>query len=103
MPGEQVHLILEPDNKADPNAVMVFTDRDVQIGYLTAERAPFIGKHIRQGDDVRAIFQAATDWGAWIRVSLDGGAPALPPMTEEASHPISDDESYYSDPIWPDE
>lgn len=102
-PGEPIHLILEPDNPVDPLAVMVFSDRDIQIGYVSAERAPLIGKHLRGAEDVRAIFQAATDWGAWIRVSLDGSEPALPPIAENAERYLPDDEGYYSDPIWPDE
>lgn len=39
VPGEPVHLVLEPKNPADPQAVAVFSGRGVQIGYLTAERA----------------------------------------------------------------
>jgi len=101
--GEPVHLILEPDNKADPSAIMVFSDRDIQIGYITAERAPYIGKLIHHGADLRAIFQAAADWGAWIRVSLDGDEPTLPAVTNEAGSDPSDDDAYYSDPIWPDD
>lgn len=39
-PGEPIELVPEPRNPADPNAVAVFSIRGVQIGYLTAERAP---------------------------------------------------------------
>lgn len=38
VPGEPVELRPEPHNKADPRAVAVFSCRQVQIGYLTAER-----------------------------------------------------------------
>lgn len=102
-PGERVELVLEPDNPADPQAVMIFSARAVQIGYVPAERAPLIGKHIRSGDDVRAIFQASTQWGAWIRVSLDGSDPVLPPATEAQVDQPPDDEHYFSDPVWPDD
>lgn len=101
-PGEPVQLILEPDNPADPLAVMVFSQREIQMGYVTAERAPLIGKHIRQGDEVRAIFQAATDWGAWIRVSLDGSEPLLPVIPDETIQG-DDDSGFYPDPIWDDD
>ncbi|CAN5278393.1 hypothetical protein BH11PSE5_BH11PSE5_30680 [soil metagenome] len=77
-PGEPVHLIPEPKNPADPRAVAVFSARKIQIGYLTAERAPWIGNMMAQGRDVRAIFQQATTSGAVIRASLDGSEPILP-------------------------
>ena len=35
-------LVPEPTNEHDPNAVMVFTDDDVHIGYVPREDAPFL-------------------------------------------------------------
>lgn len=103
-PGEPVQLVLEPDNPADPNAIMILSARAIQIGYVAAERAPLVGRHIRQGDDVKAIFQEATRDGAVIRISLDGSEPVLPEKrASETPSPMAEDESYYSDPIWPDD
>lgn len=77
-PGEPVELRREPKNPADPRAVAVFSCRDVQLGYLTAERAPYIGRLINKGSPIRAIFQARGNHSALIRVSLDGSEPKLP-------------------------
>lgn len=77
-PGEPVSLVLEPKNPADPHAVAVFSVRNVQIGYLSADRAAWIGGLIRHGAEVQAIFQEATHIGAAIRVGLHGELPTLP-------------------------
>ena len=102
VPGEPVELVLEPDNPADANAIMIFSARGVQIGYVTAERAPLVGKHIRQGDEVLAVFQGVAGKGAWIRVSLDGSEPELPPPTRSRGESI-DDSGFVPDPIWDDD
>ena len=78
-PGEPVELRPEPKNPVDPQAVAVFSARSFQIGYLTAERAPWIGAMLKEGRPVLAIFQQETDFGAWIRANLDGAPPTLPP------------------------
>ncbi len=76
--GEAVELVPEPKNPFDPHAVAVKSARGVQIGYLTAERAPRIGALIRQGREVRAVFARATPFGCWIRAAFDGEDPDLP-------------------------
>lgn len=98
-PGELVELIPEPRNPADPRAVAVFSARGVQIGYVTAERCGRIGQLIRQGREVRAIFQQATPYGAVIRVAFDGEAPVLPEI-----QPIeaTEGDDFWPDPDWPD-
>ena len=72
VPGEPVHLVPEPRNPHDSNAVAVFSDRGIQLGYLSAERAPFVGSRIRAGVDVAAIFQGLTKHMAWVRVRFGG-------------------------------
>ena len=101
-PGEPVSLVPEPRNPADPNAVMVLSARGVQIGYLPAERAPWIGGMLRAGREVRAVFQQPTAHGAAIRVALDGAAPVLPVSTAAPARQDADDE-FWPDPIPPDE
>ncbi|ARR57112.1 hypothetical protein HY78_08515 [Rhizorhabdus wittichii DC-6] len=103
VPGEPLQLVLEPDNPADPNAIMIVTQRGIQIGYVAAERAPFIGKHMREGAAVLAVFQEATQRGAIIRVSLDGSVPELPERRESLNPQPTDYDHYFSDPIWPDD
>lgn len=77
-PGEHVELVPQPKNPVDPNAIAVFSARTVQIGYLTANRAPWIGGMLRNEREMQAIFQHATHPGAAIRIGLDGQAPVLP-------------------------
>jgi hypothetical protein len=102
-PGEPVLLEREPDNPADPRAVMVFSERRIQLGYLTAERCGWIGGMIAQGREIRAVFQCATDGGALIRVTLDGSEPQLPTAAESTAPPAEDDFGFYPDYLPPDD
>lgn len=102
-PGEPVSLVREPRNKADPRAVAVYSCRDIQLGYLSAERCGRIGAMIAQGREVRAIFQARTQFGGVLRVAFDGEDPALPTM-QTANHRVGvePDQDFWPDPEWPD-
>lgn len=106
-PGDPVELRPEPRNRHDPHAVAVFSSRGIQIGYLTAERCGRIGGLIREGREVRAVFQEGADFGAWIRVAFDGAEPLLPlkrpglrPARDTAADPSAE---FYPDEEWPDE
>ena len=101
-PGEPVSLVPEPTNKADPAAIAVYSARGIQIGYLSAERCVWIGSKIRQGQDVRAIFQEGSSRGAVIRANLDGKDPVLPPEAPPSTARLfanADPEAGF----WPDE
>jgi hypothetical protein len=98
-PGEPVELVPEPRNPADPRAIAVLSARGVQIGYLTAERAPRIGQIMRSGMEIRAVFQQATPFGAVIRAAFAGAQPQLPQPTIAAE----DDEEFWPDEEWPDD
>lgn len=100
-PGEPVELRAEPTNKHDPRAVAVFSSRGVQIGYLTAERCGWIGSMLRSGREINAVFQADSDFGAWIRVAFDGSAPILPAQRQRM--PIEPEGGWFPDEIWPDD
>lgn len=78
-PREPVQLVPEPKNPRDPRAIMVMSERGVQLGYLTAERAPWIGGMIASGREIAAVFQEKASYGAVIRVAFDGAVPELPP------------------------
>lgn len=86
LPGEPVELIPEPRNKHDSNAVAVVSPRGVQIGYLSAERAPYVCGRMSRGDDIVAIFQGIDGGAAFIRVRFDGAPPTLP---TPADHPTA--------------
>lgn len=106
-PGEPVALIPEPKNPKDENAVGVFSERGVQLGYLKAERAPWIGGMLKQGREITAKFQGKAAFGGWIRIAFDGAQPDLPPdppaerteIDEFADEPAPD---FYPDQEWPD-
>lgn len=107
-PGESVELRPEPKNIPDENAVAVFPQRGVQIGYLTAERCGRIGAMIRQGREIQAVFQREAQHGAWIRVAFDGELPIVDlnpspfvraPLRAEGADPETD---FYPDPDWED-
>lgn len=99
-PGEPVELRPEPTNKADPYAVAVYSERGVQLGYLTAERAPRLTQIIEQGHDVAAVFQRPATYGCVIRAAFDGEQPVL----SEEKPPIEapDDDAPWVDEWWPD-
>jgi hypothetical protein len=75
-PGEVVDLRPEPRNKHDRHAIAVHSCRGVQIGYLTAERAPLLGTLLGR-TKVCAVFQRKAPFGAWIRVAFEGEVPVL--------------------------
>lgn len=106
-PGDAIELRREPKNQADENAVAVFDSRGIQIGYLTAERAPWIGGMIVNGREIRAAFQEATSWGALIRVAFDGAHPTLPEprgRPDNECQEFADTEpEWQPDQTWPDE
>jgi len=87
LPGEPVELVPEPKNKHDGNAIAVIGPRGVQLGYLNADRAPYIGGRIGRGEDAQAIFQGMDGGSAFIRVRFGGGAPTLPPSSENLPAP----------------
>ena len=87
LPGEPVDLLPEPKYKHDGNAIAVVSPRGVQIGYVSAERAPYIGGRMSRGEDVTAIFQGMHGAAAFIRVRFGGGVPTLPPPPDAA--PVS--------------
>ncbi len=104
-PGDPVQLVPEPKNPADGNAIMIQSERGVQMGYVAADRTSIIHHAWRDARDVRAIFQAKTDAGAWIRVAF-GADPVLPPTPRASTPSESDgdpDSDFYPDEIYPDD
>ena len=83
-PGEPVHLVPDPKNRADPRAVAVLSARGTQLGYLTAERCGLIGARLEAGERYEAFFQEPSRAAAFIRVRFGGGPPTMPaPATRE--------------------
>ena len=99
-PGDPVELRREPKNPHDSNAVAVFSERGIQVGYLTAERAPWIGGKIAAGEEVIAIFQELSGAAAAIRIRFGGGAPTLP--AAPPPRPASSFEDFQADPDGPE-
>lgn len=87
LPGDPVELVPEPKNSHDSNAVAVIGPHGVQLGYINAERAPYIGGKMNRGEDVAAIFQGIDGGSAFIRVRFGGGAPTLPPVSSKPPAP----------------
>jgi len=106
VPGDPVDLRREPKNPHDANAVAVFSGRGVQIGYLSAERAPLIGRRMQQEEHL-AVFQALTGSMGYVRIRFGGGAPTLPaPGDAETPAPgrtaTFDPDAFYPDPKGPE-
>jgi hypothetical protein len=98
IPGEPVELRPEPKNPADSRAISVYSMRDVQLGYIQAEYAQWIGGQIAV---IRAIFQRADTFGAVIRATFDGSAPVLPAEKPKPPRPQMVDPDGYGDDDWP--
>jgi len=100
-PGEPVALVPEPTNKADPGAVAVYSARGLQIGYLSADRCVWIGGKLRQGQEIKAIFQQGGSTQAVIRINLDGEAPSLPTaaLPDPAPPSVETDSGFWPDDI----
>lgn len=106
VPGEAVTLVPEPKNRHDGNAIAVISPRGVQIGYLSAERAPYIGGRMSRGEEVAAIFQGIDGAVGYIRARFGGGVPTLPASSPPPSHrPAAVRRSLPHDPdgFYPDE
>jgi hypothetical protein len=112
-PGDPVELRPESKNPFDANAVAIWSERGVQLGYVSAERAPLISKRLGQ-DEVNAVFQAIHGSGAYIRIRFGGGLPTLPdpvpdvPRREPprqmcpATRPVYDPHAFYPDEEGPE-
>jgi hypothetical protein len=112
-PGDFVELRLEPTNPFDTNAVAIYSERGVQLGYVSAERAPLIGKKMGE-DEVNAVFQAIHGSNAYIRIRFGGGLPTLPdpvpdapkpaspPQMRPAKRPVYDPHAFYPDEEGPE-
>lgn len=100
-PGEEVHLIPEPKNPVDPQAVAVFSARGIQIGYVRSVQAQLIRSYLSRGRITSAIFQDRHQEGAVIRLGLDGGAPVLPEAPDDSTE--QDDGDFWPDYIPPDD
>ncbi|SDA15102.1 hypothetical protein SAMN03159340_00641 [Sphingomonas sp. NFR15] len=72
------------------------------MGYLSAERAPWIGGMIRSGREIRTVFQHQTSYGAVIRLAFDGDDPDLTGLRMAPPQPPSEVE-FWPDEEWPDE
>jgi hypothetical protein len=107
-PGDPVELRPEPKNKHDERAIAVFSERGVQLGYLTAERCGRIGQIMRDGHEVTAVFQGVSPRGAWIRAAFDGEVPEIQhePMAAPLStttEEVDPTPEFYPDEEWPDD
>ena len=61
-PGEPVDLRPEPKNSHDKNAIAAFSVRGLQLGYLNAERALWIGRKIKAGRYLGRSFRRPRQW-----------------------------------------
>lgn len=98
-PGDPIELRREPRNSHDEYAVGVYGQQGYRLGYLPAERAPWIGAKILDGLEVQAVFQETHDAIAVVRVRIGGGTPTLPAprRTSQIEEP-----DFYPDPDGPE-
>jgi len=85
-------------------------ERGTNLGYVSAERAPLIGKRMKEGETI-AVFQPMHGSGAYIRIRFGGGIPTLPDpvpdvpkrpplrQTRPALRPVYDPHAFYPDEV----
>lgn len=101
-PGDAIELRHEPTNEHDPRAVAVWRAGGGQMGYLTAERAGWIGRRLQEEEAV-AVYQGFEHRAAYIRVRFGGGAPTVPPVRIVAkTGVVAADDDFYPDPEGPE-
>jgi hypothetical protein len=98
-PGDPIKLVQEPDNPADENAIAVFSVENVQMGYLPAERAPYVGLQMSRGE-VSAIFQGKGPRSSFCRIAFDGEKPELPSAETDTK---ASEQDWWPDDIWEDD
>jgi hypothetical protein len=96
-PGDPLELRPEPKHPLDPYALRVLNARGEQLGFVPADRAPWIGAKMRAGP-VSTIFQGETRFGAMARIRIGEGDPTLPEVREPE---IVQDEDAIVDPDGP--
>ncbi|UIJ43741.1 HIRAN domain-containing protein [Sphingomonas cannabina] len=100
-PGDPIELRPEPTNEHDELAVAVWRPGGGQMGYVTAERAPFVRQRLATG--YKAVFQGVAGSAAYIRARFGGGDPTLPPApAEQIAHAPPRRSSYDPDAFYPD-
>lgn len=96
-PGDPIELRPEPENEYDENAIAVFSNEGIQMGYLPAERAPYVGMMMRRGE-VSAVFQGQAQGRAFARIAFDGNEPEIPPLKAATET----EQDWWPDEEWPD-
>lgn len=76
-PGARLDLVPEPKNAFDRNAIAVFSPNAIQVGYLPADRAAWVGMRMEREGYV-ALFQGLSDHYGFVRIRFGGEAPTLP-------------------------
>lgn len=76
-PGEEMHLVREPKNRFDQQAIGVWSSRWIQIGYVTADRCAFLNARMARDPHV-AVFQHLEGNTAYLRIRFGGERPTLP-------------------------
>jgi len=100
-PGEVIELRREPKNEHDEHAIAAFSARAFQIGYVASDRAVLLATLLRDGHELRAIFQDVATWGAIARVGIDC-EPTLPPKPTSSDYDDTDEAPQAEEEFWPD-
>ncbi len=87
-PGDPVELRPEPKNPYDSNAIAVWSERGVQMGYISAERTPLVGKRV-QVNEAAAVFQGLSIPEPISGSGSGAGCPPgpLPQPNRSSRHP----------------
>lgn len=89
-PGDRLHLVRDPENEYDGNAVQVWWRNEHQLGHLPRYAAAQIAQLLDAGAAARAYVVDPGDGEAWSLRALVVGAAAAPLYERHIEHVVRD-------------
>lgn len=70
-PGERLILSRMPDNPSDPNAIKIYTQERVKLGYVPRKDNPILARLMDAGKLLYAVIREKQRQEDWLRIGID--------------------------------
>ena len=97
--GDRLHLVREPDNRHDPNAIAVYWRNEHMLGHLPFRVAQELAGPMDRGASLRAYVVNSGTGAAWSCKALLVGEPLRRRMTQWTERAVDE----MSERVWPSE